>query len=85
MLEAFQALIATDASRVLAFSSAGPIAVIVNRLLGAPPQRSFELGWPMVNTAITRITLGRTRPSLLSYNAWPHLEGADLAHLLTHR
>jgi|GEM_PF-4973141 len=39
----------------------------------------------MVSSRISRVALGARRNRLISYNAWPHLEGVDDAHLLTHR
>jgi len=85
VMNGLQTLAAHEASTIWAFTSGGPIAVIVNALVGAPADQAFTLSWPLVNTSISRITLGTRRSSLVSYNAWPHLEGADEAHLITHR
>ncbi len=68
---------------VWAFTSGGPIAVMVGELLGIPMARAFELSWPLVNTSITRIEAGHRQGRLITYNAWPHLAGH--AHLITHR
>jgi len=70
---------------IWAFTSGGPIAVIANALLGAPPAEAFALAWPLVNTSITRIALGAGGSRLVTYNAWPHLEGEGVAGLVTHR
>jgi len=85
VMEALQALAAHGAATIWAFTSGGPIAVIVNALVGAPVEQAFALSWPLVNTSISRVALGTRRSSLVAYNAWPHLEGADDAHLVTHR
>lgn len=70
---------------IWAFTSGGPIAVIVTELLGVPVQRTFALSWPLVNTGLTRVRPGPHRHQLVTYNAWPHLAGAAHAGLVTHR
>jgi broad specificity phosphatase PhoE len=85
VMEGLQTLAAREAPTIWAFTSGGPIGVIVNALIGAPIEQAFTLSWPLVNTSISRIALGVRRSSLISYNAWPHLESADAAHLVTHR
>ena len=85
VMEGLQALASHEARTIWAFTSGGPIAVIVNALMGAPVEQTFALSWPLVNTSISRVALGTRRNSLTSYNAWPHLEGADDPHLVTHR
>jgi len=67
------------------FTSGGPIGVIAAALMGLPAERSFSLCWPLVNTSVTRIRLGRRAHQLISYNGWSHLDREDDAHLLTHR
>lgn len=67
------------------FTSGGPISVIVAALMGLPAERSFSLCWPLVNTSVTRIRLGKRAHQLVSYNGWSHLDREDDAHLLTHR
>ena len=67
------------------FTSGGPISVIVAALLDLPAARTFSLCWPLVNTSVTRIRLGRRSRQLITYNGWPHLEGAAQSQLLTHR
>ncbi len=85
VMEGLQLLAAQKASTIWAFTSGGPIAVIVNALVAAPVERTFALNWPLVNTSISTIALGTRRNHLVSYNAWPHLQAADDAHLITHR
>jgi len=88
VLGALQALAeraADDDGDIWAFTSGGPIAVIVTELLGVPVQRTFALSWPLVNTGLTRVRLGPHRHQLVTYNAWPHLAGAAHTGLVTHR
>lgn len=68
---------------IWAITSGGPIAVMVGELLGMSMERTFELSWPLVNTSLTRIGIGHRQGHLISYNAWPHLDGQ--ADLITHR
>lgn len=84
VLAALEQLREHAARTIWVYTSGGPIAVIVNALLQAPPQQTFTLSWPLVNTSMTRVTLGR-HDSLISYNAWPHLERAGDEHLITYR
>jgi broad specificity phosphatase PhoE len=85
VMEGVQALTVLEARTIWAFTSGGPIAVIVNALVGAPIADAFTLSWPLVNTSTSRISIGAQRKSLISYNGWPHLEGADSTNLVTYR
>lgn len=85
VLASLQELTAHGARTIWAFTSGGPIAVIVNALIHAPREEAFTLGWPLVNTSITHIARGAKRNSLISYNASPHLDGAGHRHLRTQR
>lgn len=85
VLDGLQVLASHDARTIWVFTSGGPIAVIVNQLLAAPPENTFPLSWPLVNTSLTRVSLTAGRSRLISYNGWPHLELAADRHLVTHR
>ena len=85
VMEALAALAAHEARTIWAFTSGGPIGVIVNALVGAPMEQAFALAWPLVNTSITRVSVGAKRSHLVGYNAWPHLEGSGESRLITHR
>ena len=85
VMEGLQALAAQDVRTIWAFTSGGPIAVIINALVGAPVADTFSLSWPLANTSTSRISIGAQRHSLISYNSWPHLEGADSRDLITYR
>lgn len=61
-------------TRILAFSSVGPVAVLLQRALGIDDEASFGLAWRVRNTAITSFRFdGRGRLSLDGFNALPHL------------
>jgi broad specificity phosphatase PhoE len=85
VLQALKVLAEYRAQSIWAFTSGGPIAVIANALLRAPPGDTFALSWPLVNTSLTRIAAAGDGPRLVSYNAWPHLEAPEHKHLVTHR
>jgi broad specificity phosphatase PhoE len=86
VLDAFDTLTRDAAREVWLFSSGGPISVIVAALLGVPPTRCFELCWPLVNTSVTRIRVGRSTRQLVSYNTWSHFDSYDDQHqLITYR
>ena len=85
VLDGLEKLTTHGARTIWAFTSGGPIAVIVNAMMHAPSEETFTLGWPLVNTSMTRVAIGAKRNSLLSYNASPHLDGAGDRHLITHR
>jgi broad specificity phosphatase PhoE len=85
VLETLQQLAEQPAHTIWAFTSGGPIAVIASALLQTPEADSFQLSWPLVNTGVTRLRLGSRGASLVTYNAWPHLERANDARLVTLR
>lgn len=90
---AFRARVATawdavhrhPAAQAWVFTSGGPIGVIAAALLGLAPERSFDLAWPQVNTSLSRVRTRGAAATLVTYNAWPHLEAAGDPHLVTHR
>ena len=83
--EAWESLASTHDGETWVFTSGGPISVIVAALMDLPAERTFSLCWPLVNTSVTRIRLGQRSRQLITYNAWPHLDGAAETQLLTHR
>lgn len=85
VLQALQTLAQRDSKTIWAFTSGGPIAVIANDILEAPVAKTFTLSWSLVNTSLTRLRLGKHAPSLVTYNAWPHLERSEDQHLVTLR
>jgi broad specificity phosphatase PhoE len=85
VLASLRELAMQDARTIWAFTSGGPIAVIANALVGAPAEQALAMAWPLVNTSVTRVSLGARRSQLIAYNAWPHLEAVSDAALVTHR
>lgn len=61
-------------TRIMALTSVGPMAVLLQRALGLDDVASFELAWRVRNTAITTFRFdGRGRLGLDGFNALPHL------------
>lgn len=85
VLDALAQLQQKPASSIWAFTSGGPIAVIVGALWGVPVERSFDLSWALVNSGMTRLRLGTRGASLVTYNNWPHLERGSAREWITLR
>lgn len=83
-LAALQTLSQHPASRIWAFTSGGPIAVITNAILDAPIAQAFRLSWPLVNTGMTELRVG-DRTSLVTYNNFAHLQTPTHRQLITLR
>lgn len=64
------------------FTSGGPIAAVTSRLLAGTDDLWLKLNPVTINTAITRLTSGRSGLTLVSYNDHSHLDGTEL---LTYR
>jgi broad specificity phosphatase PhoE len=85
VMSALQTLTEHPARTIWAFTSGGPIAVLANALIDTPLAQTFKLSWPLVNTGLTRLRLGQRGATLITYNAWPHLEHAGNSQLVTLR
>ncbi len=72
---AFDVLVAASEGgrTVVAFSSVGPVAVMLRQALGCSDLRAFETGWRLRNAALTEFRTGRGTPTLDRFNAVPHL------------
>ncbi|HEX4016713.1 MAG TPA: histidine phosphatase family protein [Frankiaceae bacterium] len=67
----------------LAVTSGGPISVITAHLMGIPEERWPSLARIVVNASFTKVTIGRSGTTLLSFNDHAHFE-ADRS-LVTYR
>lgn len=74
----------TDARRVLVVSSGGPIGQLTARSLSAPDPMMMELNLQVKNTSFTKFIFSKGRVFLQGFNATPHLDVAENAHLLTY-
>ena len=62
----------------LVFTSAGPIAAILSRLLTGTDDLWLALNPVAVNTGLSKVVSGRRGLTVVSYNDHAHLEGTDL-------
>jgi broad specificity phosphatase PhoE len=60
--------------RVALFTSGGVIGSVVQAALQAPAEQMLALNWRVRNCSLTEFTFSRTRLSLDSFNALPHLD-----------
>ncbi len=70
-----RAIIDSDAPsrRVVVFTSGGPIGVAVQTVLQAPDPIAIEVNWRVRNCSLTEFVFTRSRISLDTFNATPHL------------
>lgn len=64
---------------VVAFASAGPVAVAVGRALGLDDETVLGLSWTVRNCSVSEFLFSGERFSLHSFNSELHLTGPDLA------
>ncbi|MEI8406845.1 MULTISPECIES: histidine phosphatase family protein [unclassified Kribbella] len=60
------------------FTSGGPIAAVVSRLLSGGDGLWSSLNPVTINTAITKVVSGRSGLTVVSYNEHGHLDGTEL-------
>ncbi|GAA4421883.1 histidine phosphatase family protein [Actinokineospora soli] len=75
---------AEEADSALVFTSGGVIAALCAGLLGLGPSGLVALNRVVVNAAITKVVIGRSGASLVSFNEHGHFEG-ERRELLTYR
>jgi broad specificity phosphatase PhoE len=70
---------------IAVFTSGGPIAAVVQAVLGLSDSAALELSWQLWNASVTRIRFGPRGAALAGFNAVDHLELARDPALLTYR
>jgi broad specificity phosphatase PhoE len=75
VVRSFRRIVDADkpSRRVVVFTSAGPIGVILQTVLCAPEQTAIELHWRIRNCSLTELVFTRDRVSLDRFNTTPHL------------
>ncbi|MET0535553.1 MAG: histidine phosphatase family protein [Steroidobacter sp.] len=66
-------------------TSGGVIGTIVAHVLGLSNHMGIELNWAVHNASVTRLIYSGEKISLSMFNALPHLDRAELRHLITYR
>ncbi len=69
---------APPGSRIVVFTSGGPIAVAARRALDLTAVKTLELSWASCNASYSEFLFSSSRFSLARFNAHPHLEGDGL-------
>lgn len=68
----------------LVFTSGGPIAAVIQRLLHLPDENAFRLNWTLANAAVTKLIYSDRGLYLSTVNDHAHFEGVH-ADLITYR
>lgn len=69
---------APKSSRVVAFTSGGPLAAATKIALGLTPRATLELTWSPRNCALAEFLFSGDRFSLSAFNSHPHLDDPAL-------
>ena len=69
---------APSQSRILIFTSGGPIGVAVQSALRAPSEQAIEINWRVRNSSLTEFIFSGNRISLDCFNVTPHLVSDEL-------
>jgi broad specificity phosphatase PhoE len=64
--------------RIAVFTSGGPIGLTVQSSLQAPARSFLDVNWRVRNTSISQFVFDRSRLTLDSFNAIPHLDEVAL-------
>ena len=78
--QSFAALRERHRGEVALFTSVGPTAVILARVLDLPPLKAFEQAWRLYNASITRVIYSGDRMTLDGYNEVAHLPMTSWTH-----
>lgn len=70
---------------LLVSTSGGVIGTTVAHVLGLSNHMAIELNWAIHNASLTRLIYSGDKVSLSMFNALPHLDRAELRHLITYR
>lgn len=74
VLAGLERILAAGSARAVAFSSVGPLAVLLQRALGTDDAASFRTAWRIRNASLTTFVFdGAGRFTLDAFNALPHL------------
>jgi broad specificity phosphatase PhoE len=74
VLAGLERILAAGSGRTVAFSSVGPLAVLLQRALGTDDAASFRTAWRIRNASMTTFVFdGAGRFTLDAFNALPHL------------
>lgn len=70
---------------LLVSTSGGVIGTVVANAMGLSNHTGIELNWAVHNASITRLIYSAEKVSLSMFNGLPHLDRAEMRHLITYR
>jgi broad specificity phosphatase PhoE len=70
---------------IVLFTSGGPIAALLHRVLGLTGENAIRLSWQIVNASVTRFMYNSKRITLAGFNVVSHLELQGDKTLITYR
>ena len=76
---------AGSSRKIAVFSSAGPIAVMVQAAMELSDMKAIELSWQVLNASVTKLKYDQDQVTLAGFNDITHLELAGDKTLLTYR
>jgi len=87
IVSAIETLMRTEgrSKTLIVSTSGGVIGTLVANVMGLSDHTGIELNWAVHNASITRLIYSADKVSLSMFNALPHLDRAELRHLITYR
>ena len=71
--------------KIAVFTSGGTITALLQRIIGVPAVKAFELNWQIVNTSLSQLKFRGREVALASFNSHAHLQLLKNPELVTHR
>lgn len=76
---------AETSDKIAVFTSGGTITALLQRIIGVPAVKAFELNWQIVNTSLSQLKFRGREVALASFNSHAHLQLLKNPELVTHR
>lgn len=76
---------AEKSDKIAVFTSGGTITALLQRIIGVPAVKAFELNWQIVNTSLSQLKFRGREVALASFNSHAHLQLLKNPELVTHR
>ncbi len=76
---------AEKSDKIVVFTSGGTITALLQRIIGVPAVKAFELNWQIVNTSLSQLKFRGREVALASFNSHAHLQLLKNPELVTHR
>lgn len=76
---------AEKSDKIAVFTSGGTITALLQRIIGVPSVKAFELNWQIVNTSLSQLKFRGREVALASFNSHAHLQLLKNPELVTHR